>query len=154
MTRRELLKHSGQIGLATGLAPLTSTLALSSSGLRSDVVRCINVVNFIRGVEPRFETDLLLPVQEQMKIIARHGLPATWLLQFDALVAGPFVEHLKAHIPREHEVGFWFEMNERHCRAAGANGGDAPDSNGTTSPLWPSRSATRRRNGSSSPTRR
>ena len=81
-------------------------------------MRCINIVNFIRGVEPRFETDLLLPVQKQMDIIVKYGLPATWLLQFDAMVAGPFVEYLKTHMPKSHEVGFWFEMNEMLCKAA------------------------------------
>lgn len=82
-------------------------------------MRCINVVNFIRGVEPRFQTDLLLPVQKQMELILAHKLPATWLLQFDALVSGPFVEFLKTHKARDHEVGFWFEMNEKLVRAAG-----------------------------------
>lgn len=62
--------------------------------------------------------DMLLPVQKQMELILEHKLPATWLLQFDALVSGPFVEFLKTHMAPNHEVGFWFEMNERHCKAA------------------------------------
>lgn len=81
-------------------------------------MRCINVVNFIRGVEPRFKTDLLLPVQKQMELILGHKLPATWLLQYDALVTGDFVAYLKAQMAKNHEVGFWFEMNEELCRAA------------------------------------
>src|SRR6185312_29874 len=47
-----------------------------------------------------------------------HDVPTTWLLQFDALVSGPFVEFLKTHMPTSHEVGIWFEMNEMHCKAA------------------------------------
>lgn len=82
-------------------------------------MRCINVVNFIRGVEPRFQTDLLLPVQKQMELILKRHLPASWLLQFDALVAGPFVGYLKEHIAKDHEVGFWFEMNEMLVKEAG-----------------------------------
>lgn len=82
-------------------------------------MRRINIVNFIRAIEPRFTTDLLLPVQKQMEIIVANGLPATWLLQFDALVSGPFVPFLKQHMPANHEVGLWFEMNEMHCKAAG-----------------------------------
>ena len=82
-------------------------------------VRCINIVNFIRAIEPRFKTDLLLPVQKQMEIIKELQLPATWLLQFDALVSGPFVQYLKDNMAKSHEVGFWFEMNEMHCNAAG-----------------------------------
>jgi len=86
---------------------------------RTNAVRCINVVNFIRAVEPRFQTDLILPVQKQMELVLEHKLPATWLLQFDALVSGPFVAFLKDHIAANHEVGTWFEMNEMHCKTAG-----------------------------------
>lgn len=86
---------------------------------RSGSVRCINVINFIRGVEPRGPMDLILPVQKQMEIVLQHGLPATWLLQYDALVSGPFVDYLKSHMAKNHEVGIWFEMNEMHCKAAG-----------------------------------
>ena len=88
---------------------------------KSGAMRCINIVNFIRAIEPRFKTDLLLPVQKQMEIIKRVHLPATWLLQFDALVSGPFVQYLKDNMPKNHEVGFWFEMNEMHSKAAGVN---------------------------------
>ena len=88
---------------------------------KSGAIRCINIVNFIRAIEPRFKTDLLLPVQKQMEIILEHNFPATWLLQFDALVSGPFVKYLKEHMAENHEVGFWFEMNEMHCNAAGVN---------------------------------
>lgn len=76
------------------------------------------MVNFLRGSEPRGPVDLLLPAQKQMEVIARHGLPATWLLQFDALVSGPYARFLKEQAPKDHEVGIWFEMNEMHCRAA------------------------------------
>lgn len=82
-------------------------------------MRCVNVVNFIREIEPRFSMDMMLPVRSQMALIREHRLPATWLLQFDALVSGPFVPFLKAQMAPDHEVGFWFEMNQKHCEAAG-----------------------------------
>ncbi len=81
-------------------------------------MRCINVVNFIRGVEPRGPVDLMAPVRGQMELIRRYELPATWLLQFDALVSGPFVPFLKEQMRPDHEVGIWFEMNQEHCKAA------------------------------------
>ena len=118
LSRRDLLKHSAQACLFVGTTSITSALVKSNSSNMSRSVRCINVVNFIRGVEPRFETDLLQPVQKQMELVLEHRLPATWLLQFDALVAGPFVAFLKTHIAENHEVGFWFEMNEMFCKAA------------------------------------
>lgn len=82
-------------------------------------MRSINVVNFLRGSEPRSPVDLLLPAQRQMEILATRSLPTTWLLQYDALVEGPFVEFLRANMPKAHEVGLWLEMNRQHCEAAG-----------------------------------
>src|SRR5436190_22636267 len=110
LTRRELIQRLGQGYIAAQVAPLMSTVLESTPDKNS--VRCINIVNFIRGVEPRFKTDLLLPVQKQMELIRKHRLPATWLLQFDALVSGPFVQFLKDNLATNHEVGTWFEMNE------------------------------------------
>jgi hypothetical protein len=82
-------------------------------------MRCVNVVNFIREIEPRFPMDMMLPVRSQMELIRQKDLPATWLLQYDALVSGPFVPFLKERMAKSHEVGFWFEMNEKHVKAAG-----------------------------------
>lgn len=99
------------------MMPLVSAVLPTESA--KSAVRCINVINFIRAIEPRFKTDLLEPVRHQMEINKRHGLPATWLLQFDALVSGPFVAYLRDHMAKDHEIGFWFEMNQMHCEAAG-----------------------------------
>jgi hypothetical protein len=118
VSRRDLLKYTGQAWLATGCGPLVNALVSSEITGRKGAVRCINVVNFLRGVEPRGPMDLFLPLQKQMEISIRHRLPTTWLLQYDALVSGPFVEYLKTHMPEDHEVGVWFEMNEMHCQAA------------------------------------
>lgn len=120
-SRRDFLKRAGQACLAASSSPLASAIVNSGSTTNSKAVRCINVVNFIRGVEPRFATDLLLPVQKQMELILQNKLPATWLLQYDALVSGPFVKFLKEHKAENHEIGCWFEMNEMHCKAAGVN---------------------------------
>jgi hypothetical protein len=82
-------------------------------------IRAINIMNFIRAEEPREPMDLFEPVREQMRLIKAHGFPATWLLQYDALVEGPFVEFLKSEMPANHEVGIWFEMNRKIVDDAG-----------------------------------
>ena len=110
---------------ASGHAPDSPDATTQTVGERT--LRCINVVNFIRAVEPRFKMDTMLPVTQQMQIIKKHDLPATWLLQFDALVSGPFVPYLKANKAHSHEVGLWFEMNEMHCKAAGVRWRGRPD---------------------------
>lgn len=119
ISRRDLLLLTGLAGVAAALTPMASALLSPQTKPRAQAVRSINVVNFIRAVEPRGPMDLFLPVQKQMEISLKNNLPTTWLLQYDALVSGPFVDYLKTHMAKDHEVGIWFEMNEMHCKAAG-----------------------------------
>ena len=122
LSKRDFLKAAGLSAAALGGFPLMSSLVTSAQAAEpatKGALRCINIVNFIREIEPRFAMDMMLPIRQQMELILAHGLPATWLLQFDALVSGPFSEYLRRNMADNHEVGFWFEMNERHCRAAG-----------------------------------
>lgn len=82
----------------------------------------VNIINFIRAVEPRFgrdEIDLFEPMREQMALAKKHHLPTTWLLQYDALVEGPFVDFLKQEMPDTHEIGIWFEVVQQNVEAAG-----------------------------------
>ena len=116
-TRREIV--SGVVKtmiLATALqAPfLTAEAAASPRQFRS-----INIMNFIRAEEPREPMDLFEPVKHQMELIKAHNFPATWLLQYDALVEGPFLDYLKSEKLPSHEVGVWFEMNRKICDDAG-----------------------------------
>ncbi len=119
LSRRELLRNVGVGSLAWALGSGEGMTAFVTTPGQDKTVRSINVINFLRGVEPRGPVDLFLPLQKQMEISLQHGLPTTWLLQYDALVSGPFVEYLKEHKAPSHEVGIWFEMNEPHCREAG-----------------------------------
>ena len=115
ITRRQMLG-----GVVSGLVASTwraPAETLSRSG--GTPLRAINVMNFIRAEEPREAMDLMLPVREQMRSIKKYDLPASWLLQYDALTEGSFVEFLKTEMPASHEVGIWFEMNRRLCNDAG-----------------------------------
>src|SRR4051794_18874125 len=104
-TRRELL-----IGGMKTFVVSSALRALPAMALEDEApLRAINIVNFIRAEEPREKMDLMLPLRKQMEIIKAHKFPATWLLQYDALVEGPFVAFLKAEMPPEHETGIWFE---------------------------------------------
>lgn len=79
----------------------------------------INVINFIRAVEPRNpEMDLVEPVRQQIQVLQAYKLPATWLLQYDALLDERFVGPLKK-LGREHEIGLWFEVVQPLAEAAG-----------------------------------
>ena len=115
LTRREVLVGGLKTMVVSSALPAIPAMALGTS----DSLRVINIMNFIRAEEPRENMDLILPVREQMSLIKAHKFPATWLLQYDAVVEGPFVAFLKAEMPRDHETGIWFEMNRRICDDAG-----------------------------------
>ncbi len=70
----------------------------------------INIVNFIRAVEPREYVDLLRPVKEQIKLMKKHSLKGTFLLQYDALILDEYVELLKDLDPEQFELGVWYEV--------------------------------------------
>jgi hypothetical protein len=115
LTRRELIVGGLTTMVAAWTLPSVSALAHSAKS----ALRAINIMNFIRAEEPREPMDLMQPVREQMAVIKAHKFPATWLLQYDALVEGPFVDFLKAEMPSDHETGIWFEMNRKICDDAG-----------------------------------
>ncbi len=79
----------------------------------------INIVNFIRACEPRLPMDLFQPVKDEMEMAKEWNLPVTWLIQYDALVEGPFVEYLKQEMPANHEIGIWFEVVQANAEAVG-----------------------------------
>jgi len=82
--------------------------------------RIVNIINFIRAVEPREpEKDLADPLIHQIELVNQHHLPATWLLQYDALTQGPFVDLLKKGLGPEQEIGGWFEVVQPLVEKAG-----------------------------------
>ena len=123
VTRRQLIA-----GALSTLAVTTLPRTLNAvASAQPQPWRAINIVNFIRATEPREPMDLFQPVREQMALIKAHKFPATWLLQYDALVQGPFAEFLKTEMPPDHEVGIWFEMNRDICNDAGIAWRGKPD---------------------------
>jgi hypothetical protein len=82
--------------------------------------RWVSIVNFIRYDEPRLpEMDLVEPVCEQMKLSQKYNLPTTWLMQPDAILAGPYPEFFDKELPQNHELGVWLEITRLHCDYAG-----------------------------------
>lgn len=87
----------------------------------------INIINFVRGVEPRDRTiDLAEPVREQIRLMTDLRLPGTFLVQYDAMTRPDLVALLKPLDPDRFELGLWLEMNEPHTTAAGLPWRGAP----------------------------
>lgn len=85
----------------------------------SHETRRANIINFIRGLEPREPSpDLLEPVVNQIELVTRHNLPATWLVQYDTMLDSRFTDILKSLGP-DQEIGAWIEMVQPQVERAG-----------------------------------
>ncbi|MBO5257723.1 MAG: hypothetical protein J6C42_09525, partial [Clostridia bacterium] len=79
----------------------------------------VNIVNFIRAVEPRSPMDLMTPVKEQIRLMKEHNLRGTFLLQYDSLILPEYTDLLKALDPAQFEIGVWFETVQPQVEAVG-----------------------------------
>ena len=72
----------------------------------------MNIVNFVRGIEPRCEMDLYTPVVEQIKYNKKYDIPNTFLLQYDAMLRQDFCDLFLKEKDDNMELGVWLE----NCR--------------------------------------
>jgi hypothetical protein len=80
----------------------------------------INIINFVRGVEPRYpELDLTESVRQQIKLLKQYGLTGTFLLQYDAILRDDIVEMMKEDTGALFEVGAWLEVVQPLVEKAG-----------------------------------
>lgn len=85
--------------------------------------RIVNIVNFIREVEPRSaeitNEVLYQTVVSQIALFSKYKLPATYLLQYDALIDVKYQQLLKTRMAAGDEVGAWWEITQPHVEACG-----------------------------------
>lgn len=95
----------------------------SLSGRTNDVPRIVNVINFVRAIEPRdinvTEDVLYETVLNQAELMQEYGLTGTFLLQYDALVMPRYQKLMKELVSKGFEVGGWWEITQPHIEAAG-----------------------------------
>ena len=90
------------------------------SAARADVAATVNIVNFVRGAEPRNPAlDLVEPVREEVALNTKYGFPNTILLQYDALLRGDILEAVRAAQQDRTEYGLWFEVVQQMCERVG-----------------------------------
>src|ERR1700749_2423431 len=93
---------------------LLSLFCLIVYGQQAVSPRIVNIVNFIRLLEPRdpqiTEDVLYQTVVKQIALMKQYHLGGTFLLQYDALMDPRYQKLLKA-LPRgSFEVGAWWEI--------------------------------------------
>ena len=71
----------------------------------------VNIMNFVRGVEPRNPAlDLLEPVRQQIALNKKYGFENTFLLQYDALINPAFTDLFTKERDSATELGVWIEI--------------------------------------------
>lgn len=56
----------------------------------------VNIMKFVRGCEPRFDIDLVLPIKKELELCRKYCFANTFLFRYDALVRENMVSIVKA----------------------------------------------------------
>lgn len=111
------------IYLIVGIALVCSLCAFSIKPKPRYKPKIVNIVNFIRLLEPRdpkvTEDVLYQTVVKQVKIMNRYKLRGTFLLQYDALMDARYQKLLKGLPAGSFEIGAWWEIPQPMVEKAG-----------------------------------
>lgn len=101
----------------------SNMMLVSCCNENDDNPRIVNLIYFVRLLEPRHEEitidTLYETVVEQIKQIDEYNFPATFLLQYDALILPKYQELMKTQIEKGRDVGAWWEITQPHIEKAG-----------------------------------
>lgn len=82
--------------------------------------RVMNIVNFVRGCDPRDPNlDLVKPFKAEVELNTAHQLENTVLLQYDAMLRDDMMAVVKSADPQRTEFGVWFEVVKPMVEKAG-----------------------------------
>ncbi len=85
--------------------------------------KIVNIVNFIRDIEPReahVTKDVLYQtVVKQIQLMKQYHVGGTFLLQYDALIDHRYQQLLKTLPKGEFEIGAWWELPQQLIEKAG-----------------------------------
>jgi len=94
-----------------------------NSNKKSDHPKIVNIVNFIRLLEPRdsavTQEVLYKTVVKQIELMQKYKLGGTFLLQYDALLNPKYQQLLKKLSKDSFEIGAWWEIPQPMVEKAG-----------------------------------
>jgi hypothetical protein len=105
--------------LAAALAILAELPAGAADAAQDRPRTVMNLVNFLRGCEPRCKRDLVTPIVEQIKLNTRYGFDNTILLQYDAMLRDDIMAAVDAADKEKTEFGVWIEIVRPLCEKVG-----------------------------------
>ena len=102
------------------LVSAPTTRAAEAVASPSPARRVLNVVNFVRALDPRMpKAEYVRALAEEVKLNRKYAFPNTILLQYDALIDPEMLAAARESDPALTEFGFWFEMSRPFNAAAG-----------------------------------
>ena len=108
------------VGLCFAYFSLAQT---GSHTTNSSAPRIVNIVNFIRLLEPRdasiTEDVLYQTVVKQVELLKQYHLKGTFLLQYDALMDSRYQKLMRGLPKDEFEIGAWWEIPQPLVEHAG-----------------------------------
>ncbi len=84
--------------------------------------RIVNIYNFVRNSDsriPNSEAVLYETTRQQIELIKHSGLPATWALQYDALINPRYQKLVKEELGTNDEIAAWWEIPRPLVEKAG-----------------------------------
>lgn len=84
--------------------------------------RIVNIYNFIRNSDFRLkdsEKILFDCTKRQIELLKKYNLPATWALQYDALINLRYPRLLKERLGTNDEIAAWWEIPQQLAERAG-----------------------------------
>jgi hypothetical protein len=84
--------------------------------------RIVNIYNFVRNSDsrmPNSESVLYETTRQQIQLIKRANLPATWALQYDALINPRYQKLFKEQLGPHDEIAAWWEIPRPLVEKAG-----------------------------------
>ncbi len=75
--------------------------------------RIVNIYNFVRNSDYRLtnsEEVLYEATRQEIQLIKQANLPATWALQYDALINPRYQKLLKEQLGTNEEIAAWWEI--------------------------------------------
>src|SRR5271170_8158542 len=84
--------------------------------------RIVNIYNFVRYSDyriPNSEHVLYETTRQQIQLLKPTGLPATWALQYDALINTNYQKLFKEQLGTNDEIAAWWEIPRPLAEKAG-----------------------------------
>jgi hypothetical protein len=114
--------HVRETFMKSLLTKLLVFCAIAVSVAEARPPRIVNIYNFIRNSDyrlPNSEEILYEATRHEIELIKPTGLPATWALQYDALINPRYQKLLKEQLGTNDEIAAWWEIPQPLAEKAG-----------------------------------